>query len=63
MPGFLSARGVFEGEGEDGAAFFYGVGAFGGGGESGVDCVEGGGGGEVCCLGELLVEALCGRGV
>jgi hypothetical protein len=48
VPGFLGARGVFEGEGEDGAAFFDCVGAFGGGGEGGVYGVEGDGGGEVC---------------
>lgn len=42
VPGFLGAGLVLEGECEDGSAFFDGVGAFGGGGKSGVDCVEGG---------------------
>lgn len=42
VPGFLSAGLVLEGEGEDGTAFFDGVGAFGGGGEGGVYGVESG---------------------
>jgi hypothetical protein len=50
VPGFLGTRGVFEGEGEDGAAFFDCVFALGFGGEGGVYGVEGGGGGEVCCV-------------
>ena len=42
MPGFLGAGLVLEGEGEDGTAFFDGVGTFGGGGQGGVYGVEGG---------------------
>jgi len=42
VPGFLGAGLVLEGEGEDGTAFFDGVGTFGGGGQGGVYGVEGG---------------------
>ena len=52
MPGLGVAGVVFEGEGEDGVAFFDGVGTFGGGGlEGAVDSIEGEGGGEGICGG------------
>lgn len=54
VPALGLAGGVLEGEGEDGAALLDGVLAVGVRGESLVDLVKGGGGGELGCCGSLL---------
>lgn len=60
MPCFLLAVLVLEVEGDDGLSLFDGVLALGGVGlESGVDHVEGGGGGESVCYSVSLVYLSC----
>jgi hypothetical protein len=64
VPGFLGAGAVFEGESEDGTAFFDGVFALGRGGEGGIYGVEGSGGGELgcgCCVSRGLNVRRVGR--
>lgn len=56
VPALSLAGGVLEGEGEDGTALLDGVLTVGVVGQSGVDLVKGGGGGELGCWEEEWVS-------